>query len=47
MNYESEIYDLRQRVRRIAGISDGVDHLWQIKEMEYYNLNELLKQMRG
>jgi hypothetical protein len=43
MNYESEIHDLRQRIRRVAGMSEGVEHLWQIKETEYYNLNELLK----
>lgn len=43
---EKEVLELRYGLRRMKGISDGVDHLWQVKESEYLNVNELLKQIR-
>lgn len=30
----------------MVGLSEGVDHLWQVKEAEYYNVNLLLKEIK-
>jgi hypothetical protein len=43
---EREALELRYSLRRMKGISDGIDHLWQIKEAEYSNVNQLLTQVR-
>lgn len=43
---EREIHELRYSSRRTKSLSDGVDHLWQIKETEYFNLNEIIKQVK-
>lgn len=43
---EREIHELRYSLRRTKSLSDGVDHLWQIKETEYFNLNEIIKQVK-
>lgn len=45
-NTERELNELRYVVRRMKGLNEGVDHLWQVKETEYYNVNELMKQLR-
>lgn len=45
-NTERELNELRYLVRRMKGLNEGVDHLWQVKETEYYNVNELMKQLR-
>jgi hypothetical protein len=42
---ERELHEVRYALKRMKGISDGVDHLWQIKETEYYNINQILKDM--
>lgn len=44
---ERELSELRYAVRRFKGMNDGVDHLWQVKETEYYNLNDLIKQLHA
>jgi|688.fasta_scaffold43987_2 hypothetical protein len=31
----------------MKGMNEGVDHLWQVKETEYYNLNDVLRQLKG
>lgn len=46
-SYERELNELRYSLRRMKGMSDNVDHLWQVKEAEYYNVNELLKHLRA
>lgn len=46
-NQEREISELRYAIRRFKGMNDGVDHLWQVKETEYYNVNDLLKQLHA
>lgn len=28
-------------------MNDGLDHLWQVKETEYYNVNDILKQLHA
>jgi hypothetical protein len=40
---ERELHEMRYAFKRMKGISDGVDHLWHIKETEYFNINEILK----
>jgi hypothetical protein len=39
---ERELYEVRYALKRMKGIRDGVDHLWQIKETEYFNINQIL-----
>lgn len=43
MSYETEIHELRQKYRKTIGLNEGIDHLWQVKEMEYGNINALVK----
>lgn len=45
-NTERQLNELRYIVRRMKGLNEGVDHLWQVKETEYYNVNELMRQLR-
>ena len=42
---ESELYELRSHASRMTSMNETVNHLWQVKEAEYSNLNNLLKQM--
>ena len=32
-------------MRRSIHLSEGVDHLWRIKETEYQNVNEIMRQI--
>ena len=45
--YERELSQLRYAVKRMKGMNEGVDHLWQVKETEYYNVNDVLRQLKG
>jgi len=45
-NLERENQQLRYSLKRMKSLNDGVDHLWQVKETEYYNLNELVRQIK-
>ena len=42
---EREVGELRYAIKRMKGMNDGLDHLWQVKETEYYNVNDILKQL--
>ena len=44
VHFENELSCLREIMRRSIHLSEGVDHLWRIKETEYQNANEVLKQ---
>ena len=44
---EREVSELRYALRRMKGMNDGLDHLWQVKETEYYNVNDILKQLHA
>ena len=46
IHMESEIMELRRLVRGVSSLNDGVDHLWKIKETEYGNVNQILRNMR-
>lgn len=39
LELEREVYELRKMLRHSKSLNDGVDHLWQIKETEYNNVN--------
>ena len=43
---ELSYYDLMRNSSRSRQLSEGVDHLWTIKETEYSNVNEILRQAR-
>lgn len=47
INGEGELYDLRQKVRKMMGYSEAIDHLWQVKEAEYSNVNSLLQEFKN
>ena len=42
---EREVGELRYALKRMKAMNDGLDHLWQVKETEYYNVNDILKQL--
>ena len=44
---ERERDELRFAIKKLKGMNDGVDHLWQVKETEYQNLNELMQDLRA
>ena len=43
---ESEVYQLRQVVRHSRSINSTVDHLWEVKETEYGNINDILMDLQ-
>ena len=45
IHFENELSCLREIMRKSIHLSEGVDHLWRIKETEYQNANELLRRM--
>lgn len=47
LHYENELSCLREIMRRSIHLSEGVDHLWRIKETEYQNVSEVLRQVEG
>ena len=44
---ERELDELRYAIKKLKGMNDGVDHLWQVKETEYQNLNELMQDLKA
>ena len=42
---ESEVVLLRQHLRTNRQLTEGVDHLWQIKEAEYGNVDDILRSL--
>ena len=36
---ESELYELRQKYKGLSSLNNNVNHLWEVKEVEYSNLN--------
>ena len=42
---ERELHELRFALKKMKALNDGVDHLWMVKETEYENVNELLREM--
>ena len=43
---EKEVHELKASMRRMKGLNEGIDHLWQVKEAEYQNLMESMRQMK-
>ena len=44
---ERELHHLRSDIRKLKSMNSGVDHLWQVKEEEYRNINEVLRGIYG
>jgi hypothetical protein len=42
---ESEVLELRRLLRNCRNTSAGVDHLWEVKEAEYENISQIIKNM--
>lgn len=40
---ESQLYELRQKYKGLSSLNNNVNHLWEVKEVEYSNINEILK----
>ena len=40
---ESEVHELRRALRHSRNINSTVDHLWEVKETEYGNVTDILR----
>lgn len=42
---ENSLYEMKKYQQKTRSLNEGVDHLWNIKETEYGNLNRILQQV--
>jgi len=47
MRLEKEFNELSRFARTLKRTNDSVDHLWEIKEAEYGNINQILSSVRN
>lgn len=47
MRLEKEVTELRRLSRTQKRTNETIDHLWEIKEAEYGNINEILSSARN
>jgi hypothetical protein len=43
---EAELMELRRLLKQSTAMNAGVSHLWEIKEAEYGNINQVLSSLR-
>ena len=42
---ESDLRELKHAYRQLKAMNESVNHLWEVKEQEYANINELMKEL--
>ena len=47
MRLEKEVTELRRLARTQKRTNETIDHLWEIKEAEYGNINEIFSSVRN
>ena len=40
---ESDLYELRQQIKRMYALNNAIDHLWSVKEAEYANVHDIIR----
>ena len=45
IHLESQLHELRQKFKKQASLTTNIQHLWEVKEIEYQNINETLKSL--
>jgi hypothetical protein len=43
---ESELIELRRALKQTRTMNTSINHLWDIKEVEYSNINEVLSSLK-
>lgn len=44
---ETELIELRRLLKQSTSMTTGISHLWEIKEAEYGNINQVLGALRS
>lgn len=44
---ESEMTELRRALKQTRSMNTAINHLWDIKEAEYGNINEVLNSLKA